>query len=137
MDLQSANRSVLIIDDNKDMREIYSTFFEQAGFKVHTSNDGLAGITAVVDTHPTVIIVDALMPEMNGFDFLANLKNNTSVKTPVIVVTSLANEEDKQKALEAGADLYLVKTDYAGEKLVDEVNRFLLSWQAVPNDDNK
>lgn len=132
MDITNQNRKVLIIDDNEDIRIIFSAAFEDAGFKVFTSKDGLWGITDVIEINPTVIILDIMMPEMSGYDFLINLKNNTSISAPVIVVSNLSQEKDKQEALDNGADLCLTKSDYSGAELVDTVNKFLLSWQAKP-----
>jgi len=135
MDVSGRNRKVLIIDDNEDIRTIYSTSFEQAGYKVFTSNDGLAGITDIIEINPTVIILDLLMPEMDGYEFISSLRNNTSFKSPIVVTSSFPDEDKKDEALERGADLYLVKSDYSGEELVDKVNRFLLSWRVKTDDE--
>lgn len=136
MDVSGQNRKVLIIDDNEDIRLIYSTSFEQAGYKVFTSKDGLAGITDIIEINPTVIILDLLMPEMDGYEFISNLRNNTSFKSPVIVTSSYPDEDKKQEALKRGANLYLVKSDYSGEELVGIVDRFLLNWQVKDNDES-
>lgn len=136
MDVSGQNRKVLIIDDNEDIRLIYSTSFEQAGYKVFTSKDGLAGITDIIEINPTVIVLDLLMPEMDGYEFISNLRNNTSFKSPVIVTSSFPDEDKKQEALKRGANLYLVKSDYSGEELVNTVDRFLLNWQEKTNDES-
>lgn len=135
MDISSQNRKALIIDDNEDIRIIFSAAFEDAGYKVYTSKDGLWGITDVIEVNPTVIILDIMMPEMSGYDFLESLKNNTSVSAPVIVVSNLSQEKDKQEALDHGADLCLTKSDYSGQELVETVDKFLLSWQAGSRDE--
>ncbi len=136
MDITSQNRKVLIVDDNEDIRVIFSAAFEDAGYKVYTSKDGLWGITDVIEINPTVIILDIMMPEMSGYDFLTTLQNNTSVTAPVIVVSNLSQEKDKQEALDHGADLCLTKSDYSGQELVETVEKFLLSWQAKPKDES-
>lgn len=136
MDVSGQNRKVLIIDDNEDIRLIYSTSFEQAGYKVFTSKDGLAGITDIIEINPTVIILDLKMPEMDGYEFISNLRNNTSFKSPVVVTSSYPDEDKKQEALKRGANLYLVKSDYSGEELVNTVDRFLLSWHAKADDES-
>ena len=136
MDVSGKNRTVLIIDDNEDIRLIYSTSFQQAGYKVFTSKDGLAGITDIIEINPTVIILDLKMPEMDGYEFISNLRNNTSFKAPVIVTSSYPDEDKKQEALKRGANLYLVKSDYSGEELVGTVDRFLLNWQVKTDDES-
>lgn len=114
-------KKVLIIEDNKDIQELMQYAFEDAGYEVKTSNDGLLGITDIVDYQPSVVVLDIMMPEMNGYDFLSALKNNTSMIVPVVVVSNLAQEEDKQKALDAGASLFLVKADYEMTDLVKKI----------------
>lgn len=136
MDVSGQNRKVLIIDDNEDIRLIYSTSFEQAGYKVFTSKDGLAGITDIIEINPTVIILDLMMPEMDGYEFISNLRNNTSFKSPVVVTSSYPDEDKKQEALKRGANLYLVKSDYSGEELVNTVDRFLLNWHVKADDES-
>jgi DNA-binding response OmpR family regulator len=62
---------------------------------------------------------------MNGFEFLEALKNNTSLKVPVIVLSNLTQEQEKERALQSGASLYLIKSDYEGPDLVVKVDAFL------------
>ncbi len=118
-------RKVLIVEDNTDLQEIYKIAFEDAGYEVKVSGDGLIGITEIVDYKPNVVLLDIMMPEMSGYEFLEALKNNTSLKVPVVVVSNLAQEQDRQRALDAGADMYLVKAEYDGPDLVEKVTAFL------------
>lgn len=136
MDVSGQNRTVLIIDDNQDIRLIYSTSFQLAGYKVFTSNDGLAAITEITEINPTVVLLDLMMPEMDGYEFISNLRNNTSFKGPVIVTSSFPDQDKKEEALKRGANLYLVKSDYDGERLVSEVDKFLLNWQEKTDDES-
>lgn len=120
------DKKVLIIEDNKDLQELMQYAFEDAGYEVKLSDDGLVGITDIIDYRPTFVVLDIMMPEMNGYEFLSALKNNTSIRVPVAVVSNLAQEEDKKKALDAGADLFLVKADYEVPDLVREIEIHLL-----------
>lgn len=124
-------KSVLIIEDNYDIREIYRMAFEEARWEVRESSDGLLGITELVDNPPTVVLLDLMMPEMNGYEFMQALKQNTSINIPVIVVSNLAQEEDKARALAAGADAYLVKSDYDGPELVKAVDDIVAKIEAA------
>jgi DNA-binding response OmpR family regulator len=123
------NRKVLIIEDNQDMQEIYKLWLEEAGFDVKISRDGLMGITDIVDYMPDLVILDIMMPEMSGYDFLRALKENTSINVPVIVASNLAQEGDKEKALAAGADMYLVKSDWEVPDVVAKICEFLNNRQ--------
>ena len=127
-------KSVLLIEDNYDIRELYRMAFEEARWEVRESSDGLLGITELVDNPPTVVLLDLMMPEMNGYEFMQALKTNTSINIPVIVVSNLAQEEDKARALSAGAIGYLVKSDYDGPDLVKAVEELLEKHAAKDTD---
>jgi CheY-like chemotaxis protein len=112
-------RKILIIDDNADIRLIYSTLFESHEYEVFTSRDGLQGIADVTSVQPDIILLDLMMPEMSGYDFLDALHNNTSFQSiPVVVVSNLSQEKDKQIALQKGARLCLTKSDHSAEEIV-------------------
>lgn len=127
--MSKTTKKILIIEDNEDLQQIYKYSFESGGYEVRISGNGLVGITDIVDYSPTVVLLDIMMPEMNGFEFLEALKNNTSITVPVIVVSNLTQEQEKQKAMASGADLYLIKSDYKGPDLVEKVDAFLDSIQ--------
>ena len=129
-------RKILIIEDNSDIQQLYKYAFEAGGYKVKTSNNGLDGMNDAVDFMPDVILLDIMMPEMNGFEVLRAFVANTSLSIPVIVVSNLSQENDKQQAIQAGAALYLVKSDFEGPDLVakvdDYMNRITVSTNPKP-----
>lgn len=114
---------ILIIEDNKDLQAIFKNNFENYDHEVMLSDDGLNGITDAVEFKPDVVILDILMPEMNGYDFLSALKNNTSMNPLVVVCSNLSQQKDIDQAYESGADAYLRKSDFVGEDLVKEVEK--------------
>jgi two-component system response regulator AdeR len=114
---------ILIIEDNTDLRDIFSSLFKQAGHEVQAAENGLDGIVKAVDFDPQIILLDLMMPEMNGYDFLKALAGNTSISPFVIVVSNLSQPSDISLAKESGAHEYLRKSDYTGEVLVKEVER--------------
>lgn len=127
---------ILIIEDNKDLQTIYKDLFTQAGYEVLMSDNGLAGITDAVEVLPDIILLDIMIPELDGYDFLSALKNNTSMRPLVIVCSNLSQQADIDRAMESGADAYLKKSDYIGADLVKAVenlynNRSTKSNQAV------
>jgi len=123
--MSTTTRKILIVEDNDDLQQIYKFSFESGGYEVKISGNGLIGITEIVDYKPDVVLLDIMMPEMNGFEFLEALKNNTTISVPVVVVSNLTQEQEKQKAMANGADLYLIKSDYEGPDLVEKINAFL------------
>jgi DNA-binding response OmpR family regulator len=128
--MDKSKRRVLIIEDNEDIQQLYQYAFEESGYEVKISGNGLNGINDVVEYVPDVVLLDIMMPEMNGFEFLEALKNNTSLKVqiPIVVLSNLTQEHEKEKALQNGADLYLVKSDYEGLDLVEKINSFLKEY---------
>lgn len=115
----------MIIDDDKDLQEVYKLNFEMAGYEVMQEFDGLEGISHIVDTKPDLILLDITMPNMDGFDFLRAMKENTSIDIPVIVCSNLSDKETYSKAVAAGALGVIVKVDYSGKQLVEKVGHIL------------
>lgn len=114
---------ILIVDDNKSICEMYTTLFQSQGYDVKTSSDGLTAITDAVDYVPDIVLLDILMPEMNGYQFLDALKVNTSMDPVVIILSNLGEQIEIDRAMQHGADGYLQKSDYTGQVLVDAVNK--------------
>ena len=87
--------------------------------------DGLDGISTVTDNMPDIILLDIMMPNMDGFAFLKALKDNTSIKIPVVVCSNLSDKETYAKAIAAGAVSVLLKVDYSGKQLVNKIGHIL------------
>ncbi|NDK09920.1 response regulator [Candidatus Gracilibacteria bacterium] len=120
-----SNRTVLIIEDNEDIQEIYKIHFESQGFTVISTLNGLDGIIKTLEISPDIILLDIMMPQMDGFEVLETIKNHSSINTPIIVCSNLSQESDKHKTFELGAHLFLVKSDYTGAQVVQKVISFL------------
>jgi CheY-like chemotaxis protein len=121
--MNTSKRKILIIEDNQDIQELYKYAFEAGGYEVSLSKDGMAGLDETLNFKPDVILLDIMMPEMNGFEFLEALNNNEEIKDiPVAVITNLSQEQEKKKAIDKGASLYLEKSDFEGTDLVEKVN---------------
>ena len=115
----------MIVEDDKNLQEIYTINFEAAGYEVIISGDGLSGISEVVEKSPDIILLDVMMPNMDGFAFLKAMKENTSAQIPVVVCSNLSDKETSDKAFAAGAAAVLLKIDYSGKELVSKINLIL------------
>jgi CheY-like chemotaxis protein len=119
------NTKIFIVEDNADIREIYRLVFELAGFAVEASENGLDAISRLPEVRPDIILLDIMLPEMDGFEVLKAIKQNMSdtglQNTPIVVWSNLSQEEDIQKAMSLGASYYLRKSDYDGDALVEKV----------------
>jgi DNA-binding response OmpR family regulator len=115
----------MIVEDDKSLQDIYTINFEAAGYEVMIEGDGLSGISEVVEKKPDIILLDVMMPNMDGFDFLRVMKENTSVHVPVVVCSNLSDQATKDKAISAGATEVLLKVNYSGKELVAKINAVL------------
>ena len=118
---------ILIVEDNKDLNDMFRIAFEKKGFEVEISLNGIEGITQAADTNPDLILLDIMMPQMDGFEVLTAIKNNTSLDTVVVVNSNLEQDKDMEKALQLGADFYLRKSEYTPFAVVEKVVEFLKS----------
>lgn len=116
---------VLIIEDNLDLQEIYKLEFEAEDFSVKTSDDGLKWIIEILANRPDVIILDIMMPDMDGFEVLTTIRDQSSIRIPIIVCSNLSNEDDEKRALSLWADLYMRKSDYEAEEIVKEATKLV------------
>jgi CheY-like chemotaxis protein len=104
---------------------MYRAAFEKAGFEVAFAHDGETGLTLAADKKPDVILLDLLMPGMNGFEVLKALKANPATKKiKVIILTVVTDEESKHKADELGADGYLIKSELTLAQIVEKILSF-------------
>jgi CheY-like chemotaxis protein len=114
-------KKVMIIEDNKNIQEIYKHSFEKAGYEVIIEDDGLDGINNVAEKMPDVILLDLMMPKMDGFEFLKLLKKNTTLDIPVVICSNISDHEVTTRVLEAGAVAVILKVDYSGKQLVEKI----------------
>jgi two-component system response regulator CpxR len=99
---------VLIIDDDQKWCRLLKEYLEPLGYEVEAAYDGPAGLAAALDGNHAVVILDVMLPAMNGFDVLRELRKTSAV--PVLMLTALGDEVDRISGLEIGADDYLPKT---------------------------
>jgi CheY-like chemotaxis protein/CRP-like cAMP-binding protein len=108
--MEAGKKTVLIIEDNQDIRESTEEILQLAGYNVHTSENGKKGIELVQQHFPDIIICDIMMPELDGYGVLYLLqKNEETADIPFIFLTAKAERADLRKGMEMGADDYLTK----------------------------
>ncbi|MCP5095367.1 MAG: response regulator transcription factor [Chloroflexi bacterium] len=100
-------QTVLIIEDEKRIAHWVQTYFERAGFETAVTHDGLTGLTLARETAPDLIILDLMLPKLNGMTICETLRQETAV--PIIMLTARDKEQDRILGLETGADDYVVK----------------------------
>ena len=114
-------QTVCIVDDNDDIRDIYSTKFKREGFAVVTARDGEEGLQVIRTERPYVIVLDIQMPVLDGVGVLQALKADPDLeKIPVVVLSNIDSEEMFQTVGDLGAaKYYLVKALTEPQKVVD------------------
>lgn len=110
---------ILLVDDNKDIIAIYKNAFEAQGCEVFSQDNGLSAISIIADIVPDLVLLDLMMPEMDGFEFLEAIKNNTSMQPKVIIASNLSDQKSMEKAMTYGVLGYLKKSDYTPQELVE------------------
>ena len=124
--MENKDIKILIIEDDNFLIEMYTTKFELEGFNVVSAEDGEKGLVAAKEHKPDIILLDILMPRMDGFATLTELKKDDSVKNiPVILLTNLGQKEDVKRGFELGAAGYLIKAHFMPAEVVDKIKTIL------------
>ena len=107
---ETKERYVLLVDDDGRLVKMLTFLFMANGFKLERAKNGIDGLEVLKRIKPEAIILDIMMPVMNGFEFLGKIKEDASLKNiPVIVLSALPSTDNQEKALSLGAYDYMVK----------------------------
>lgn len=119
-------RRILIADDDPLLRALLVHRLSAEGYQISVAQDGAEALRAIQDEQPDLVVLDALMPVMDGFEVLRRLKSTRISDAPVIMLTALKREQDVVGALQLGAADYLVKP-FIPDELAERVRRLLPS----------
>lgn len=117
---------ILFIEDEPTLQKTLGDVLEKEGFEIKTAFDGKEGLEKAKEFKPDLILLDLILPKMDGFAVLREFKKDESLKaTPVIVLTNLEGTSDVEKVLELGATTYLVKANYDLKEVVEKIKKTL------------
>lgn len=116
---------ILIIEDNKSLNNVYKFILEKQGHKVGTAFNGLEGLRAVKKISPDLILLDILMPQMDGLTFLKKFNLSKHPKTKVLIMSNLDEDKETKEAVKMGASHYIQKATTSPAELVTHVNSIL------------
>ncbi len=103
-------RKILAVDDEKNIVRLVQVNLERQGYEVVTANDGKEALEKVESERPDLVVLDVMMPYMDGFEVLQNLRRNSATRDiPVIMLTAKAQDADVFKGWQSGVDCYLTK----------------------------
>ena len=122
-------KTILVVDDKKSLRDLVKAYLTQEGFRVVTANNGRAALHVARHEKPDLILLDIMMPEMDGYDFIRIYTREKD--TPIILLTAKLEESDRVLGLELGADDYVTKP-FSMRELVARVRAVLRRLEKSP-----
>lgn len=123
---KTSGKTILIVEDDPVLQKMYTEKFNFEGFKTLNAKDGEEALKVALSEKPDAILLDIMLPKMSGTDFLEKYRNDPKGKnTPVVALTNLTEEDEKQKALKLGVKAYLVKAMQTPEDVVQKIKAYL------------
>lgn len=117
---------ILIIEDDPYVQRMYKRMFSFKEYDLQIASEGTQGITSAMQFKPDLILLDIMLPGMNGLEVLEKLKNDEQTKNiPVLMLTNLGDELSIEKANQLGADSYMVKADFTPQQVIEAVDKRL------------
>jgi len=124
--MNNKNKKVLIIEDDPFIADVYVLKLESEGYDVETAEDGLQGLEVLHKEKFDIILLDILMPNLDGFKVLERIKMVPELsKIPVIILTNLSQKKDIKKGIDLGASDYIIKTKFTPTEVVKTIEKVL------------
>ncbi len=115
-------KSILLVEDDEFLAELYATKLNLEGFEVSLAMDGEKGLKLAKEVMPDLILLDIILPKMDGFEVLKGIKADSATKNiPVILLTNLSQKDEVQKGLDLGAKDYLIKAHFMPSEVVKKI----------------
>lgn len=119
-------KNILIVEDDEHISRVYDIKLSKEGIESSTARDGEEALVKIASEKPSLILLDLMIPKKDGFWVLEEIKKNPDfAKIPVIVLSNLGQQTDQDRALELGAEEYLVKVDTSIQDVVDKVKKYI------------
>jgi DNA-binding response OmpR family regulator len=119
-------KKILLIEDDKFLRELMNKKLVSMGYDVATAGDGETGLTAIKETRPDVVLLDLILPGINGFEVLERAKKDPETAgVPVIILSNLGQSEDIEKGLKLGAKDFLVKAHFTPQEIINKLKTII------------
>src|SRR3989344_1402328 len=118
--------TIILIDYDKWITDFYGARLQEDNFNIFSANNGAEGIKLIKLYKPDLILLDIVMQGGDGFYVLEQIKKNEATKNiPIIILTNLSNDKDRELAKKLGADYYLVKVNYTPSQVTDKIKEAL------------
>lgn len=122
----ATGKKVLIVEDDKFLGKMLSKMLEASNYQISIASSGKEGLTKAASENPDLILLDIMLPDIDGFEVLESLKNQEITnKIPVVILSNLGQPEDMQQGRKLGVLDYIVKSDLSLDDVVDKLNKLL------------
>lgn len=119
-------KTILIIEDDKFLREMMGKKLEEEGYSVSMAIDGEEGIKKIQGEKPDLILLDLILPGIDGFEVLERMRKDADLaKIPVIILSNLGQKEEVERGLSLGAVDYLIKAHFTPREIIDKIKKVL------------
>lgn len=119
-------KNILIVEDDEFFRELMVKKLTSSGFVVSEAVDGRKGIKKVQDGKPDLVLLDLLLPDVDGYEVLSTIKGDSKTSSiPVVILSNLSSKEDIEKGLKLGASDFLIKSQFESEEIIAKIKSFL------------
>lgn len=124
--MDHSKHKILLVEDDQTLAKVYQQRLELEGFEVHHVDNGESALEVATSFHPELILLDVMMPKLNGFDVLDILRNTEATQNiRIIMLTALSQPKDAERAKELGADEFLVKSQVVVGDVIDRIKHQL------------
>jgi len=121
-----SKKTILLIEDDEFLAELYGTKLSLESYEVALASDGEKGLKMIREKKPSLILLDIILPKMDGFEILKAMKADKEVKNiPVILLTNLSQKDEVKKGLDLGAKDYLIKAHFMPSEVVKKIKETL------------
>lgn len=119
-------KNILIVEDDKMLRELISKKLEKENYNISAAIDGEEGLKKIKEERPDLILLDLILPGIDGFEVLERIKQDQEInKIPVVILSNLGQKEEIEKGLKSGATDYLIKAHFTLGEIVEKVKTIL------------
>jgi DNA-binding response OmpR family regulator len=117
---------ILVVEDDKFLRELISQKLTREGYDVKEAIDGEDGVVKVKEEKPDIILLDLILPGMDGFEVLAKIKDDPEVENiPVVILSNLGQRDDVERGLKLGAVDFLIKAHFTPGEIIEKIEKVM------------
>jgi len=119
-------KKILVVEDDKFLRELISRDLVKEGYDVVEAVDGEKGIESIKKENPDLVLLDLILPGIDGFEVLSRMKSDPALsQIPVIILSNLGQRDDIERGLELGASDYLIKAHFTPNEIIEKIKTML------------